>query len=209
MRFLVFDVESVGLHGEGFAVGAVEIDEGGGVVAEHRFSCPATRALTGYPSEDKRHLAWIREHVPGERAGDASNYHNCRSSCEVRDRFWAVWQEFCATGGGYLAADVPWPVEARFLSECVDDDLVRRNWKGPYPLIDIASVRLAAGLDPLGTCERLPDEQPEHDPLCDARQSARLLLEAFQRLDVEALGILEPPSTAVLGGPLLEEGRTR
>jgi hypothetical protein len=79
-----------------------------------------------------------------------------------------------------LAADCAWPVEARFLAACVDDQPEQRAWEGPYPLIDIASVRLAAGLDPLATVERLPSEMPAHDPLADARQSARLLIEALK-----------------------------
>jgi len=83
--------------------------------------------------------------------------------------------------GAVLAADVPWPVEARFLAQCIDDE-PGRKWDGPYPLIDIASVRLAAGLDPLASVERLAEELPQHDPLCDARQSGRLLVEAIQRM---------------------------
>jgi hypothetical protein len=74
---------------------------------------------------------------------------------------------------------VPWPVEAHFLSECVADRPQEREWQGPYPLLDVASVRLAAGLDPLATVDRLPSELPAHDPLADSRQSARLLVEAL------------------------------
>jgi hypothetical protein len=51
---------------------------------------------------------------------------------------------------------------------------------GPYPLVDVASVRLAAGLDPLGAYDRTAGELPVHNPLADARQSARLLLEALK-----------------------------
>jgi hypothetical protein len=50
---------------------------------------------------------------------------------------------------------------------------------GPYPLHDLASILLAHGRDPLAKNERLPEELPEHDPLNDARQSARLLHEVL------------------------------
>jgi hypothetical protein len=72
-----------------------------------------------------------------------------------------------------------WPVEARFLAACVDDNPMTHEWSGPYPLHDLASVLMAAGRDPLAKNERLPGELPEHDPLADARQSARLLLAAL------------------------------
>jgi hypothetical protein len=54
-----------------------------------------------------------------------------------------------------------------------------REWGGPYPLHDLASVQLALGLDPLAVNERLPDEMPEHHPLMDDRQSARQLVSAL------------------------------
>jgi hypothetical protein len=38
---------------------------------------------------------------------------------------------------------------------------------------------LLSGRDPLATYERLPNELPAHDPMADARQSARLWLECL------------------------------
>jgi hypothetical protein len=40
---------------------------------------------------------------------------------------------------------------------------------------------MAVGMDPLGTNERLPNELPIHDPLADACQSARLLIQALNK----------------------------
>jgi hypothetical protein len=165
--YMVFDVESVGLQGEGFAVGWVVIDSEG-VEEESASMCCPSWAARG--TEKARQ--WLRDNCPVASCG------NLGSPLEVRCAFWRAWQEWKAKGAT-LAADVPWPVEARFLIECVNDDPVSREWEGPYPLIDIASVRHAAGLDPLGKEERLGGETPEHDPLADARQSARLLVEAL------------------------------
>jgi hypothetical protein len=39
---------------------------------------------------------------------------------------------------------------------------------------------MAAGQDPMKNHERRGDELPKHNPLADARQSARLLLEAIE-----------------------------
>lgn len=164
--FFVFDVESVGLHGEGYAVGWVLVSPDGREIDSGYSACPSRNA-----AGDDAGREWIMEnvdpHLPHPK------YETPR---DVRGDFWSDWQSKKA--GAVMAADVPWPVESRFLNDCV------RDFGGddePYPLIDVASVRLAAGLDPLGTEPRLPNELPAHDPLADARQSARLLIEALAK----------------------------
>lgn len=169
VTYLVFDVESAGLHGEGFAVGWVVVTASGKTLADGiavsgtAFALPSPLPL------------WVQENVlPAlPRATHATER-------EVRAKFWEAWEHW-REEGALLAADVAWPVEARFLAMCVDDAPTTRAWSGPYPLIDIASVRLAKGLDPLAEVERLPSERPAHNPLADARQSARLLIEALAR----------------------------
>lgn len=180
-RWMVFDVESVGLHGEGFAVGAVILDaEAGASLGEHYFYCGPEKAS----GHDEGRL-WVAENVPEpdwgryERAGVKG--YNCHSTEDLRSKFWSIWL-LTRQQGGALAADCAWPVEARFLAACIDDQPKEREWQGPYPLHDIASMRLAAGFDPLATEGRFAIERPAHDPLCDARQSARLLFEAIVRL---------------------------
>lgn len=178
--FMVFDVESVGLHGEGFAVGYVVIERDKEVESGY-FHCWPDAARG-----DADGRAWIAENVVPilEGSGLAQTYSDGLRSPDpkqVRNAFWAAWRGWKAKGA-ILAADCPWPVEARFLIACVEDDPAPRNWSGPYPLIDVASVRLAAGLDPLGAEERLDREKPIHHPLADARQSARLLIEALNVL---------------------------
>ena len=166
---MVFDVESVGLHGEGFAVGYVVIDDFGKEYARGLYSCPPREAF-GF---NEKHYQWINEHVPDLRPHTHENPHG------IREAFWRDWEDY-GSQGALLVADCPWPVEARFLQDCIAADIENREFKGPYPLIDVASVRLAAGLDPLGTEERRANELPIHNPLSDARQSARLLIEALE-----------------------------
>jgi hypothetical protein len=180
--FMVFDVESIGLHGEGFAVGYVIVDsETGREEDAGLFHCSPDRA-DGRPAGRD----WIEANVPDLADCCPGNpHHNLpdprTAPRHVRDLFWWAWERWKANGA-ILAADCPWPVEARFLLACVADDPIAREWQGPYPLIDVASVRLAAGFDPLATVDRLPDELPAHNPLADARQSARLLIEALSLL---------------------------
>lgn len=166
--FMVFDVESVGLHGEGFAVGWVVLDQGGHRVSDGKAACDPHNALG---SEENRR--WISENVPPQPV-------LFQLPSDVRSLFWREWLSW-KKSGAVLLADCCWPVEARFLAACVDDDPTARNWEGPYPLHDLASILLALDGDPLATNERLPNELPQHDPLCDARQSARLLAEALLR----------------------------
>jgi hypothetical protein len=164
-KFMVFDVESIGLHGEGFAVGWVEIDERGEEVGCCQIACEP-KSATG--TEEGR--KWVADHC--------RYVVNAKSPREVREGFWSRWMAL-KSKGYMLAADCAWPVEANFLSACVRENFGEREWHGPYPLIDVASVRLAAGLDPLAEVERTYHETPAHDPHRDARQSARLLLEAL------------------------------
>jgi hypothetical protein len=170
--FMVFDCESIGLHGETFAVGWVLVDRAGRERESGSMACDPRQARG---NADGR--AWVQEHCPPPPDG-----YNCDSPRRVRNAFWHAWQ-FARAQGAVMVADCCWPVEARFLAACVDDAPGEREWGGPYPLHDVASVRLAAGLDPLATVERLPGELPIHDPLADARQSARLLIEALTSLE--------------------------
>lgn len=162
--YMVFDVESVGLHGIGFAVGWVIVHRERGMLGDRI----AVADTSGWSIPERVQMN-VMPRLPAPTHGHVE---------DMRHEFWRAW-EYWRGQGALLAADVPWPVEARFLAACVDEDRKGREWGGPYPLIDIASVRLAAGQDPLGEVERLANELPEHNPRADARQSARLLLEAL------------------------------
>lgn len=169
--YMVFDVESIGLHGEGFAVGWVVVDAMG---TEHASGLAACHPASANGTPGNRE--WVRKNIPVLPETNRTPYG-------VRLAFWNQWEAWKAKGA-VLVADCAWPVEARFLAACVDDaeqeGLPLRDWDGPYPLHDLASVLLAVGKDPLATYERLPSEMPAHHPLNDARQSARLLVEALR-----------------------------
>ncbi len=163
---MVFDVESVGLHGEGFAFGFVVIDGLGSEIQSGLFTCPFEDARGSSASRK-----WVDENVP-----KLVGIGLCEDTFELRLKFWDAWMNWKGKGA-ILAADCSWPVEANFLSQCVEDQPREREWQGPYPLIDIGSVVLANGGDPLAKFPRKENELPEHDPLADARQSARILIE--------------------------------
>lgn len=171
VSYLVFDVESIGLHGEGYAVGGVILNHELNVVDELYFGCPS-HAATG----DDEGRKWIEEHVD-----PVLPVHTHCLPREVRSAFWSVWQTLSQHGCEMLAETI-WPVESNFLTQCVKDDW-SRQWKGPYPLYDISSILLMAGYSPIDALDRLNNEKPAHNPLCDARQSARLLREAVRLIE--------------------------
>lgn len=164
--FFVFDVESIGLHGEAFAVAGGVYSDDGQVDWEFRFAAP--RELAQGDDSDRE---WVNENVP-----QMTPTHP--SLIEMRNAFWAEWEKAKAQGA-IMAAECLWPVEGGFVQQCVRDRMSSRKWDGPYPFLEIASVLLAAGMDPMAVYERHPNELPKHDPSADARQSARLLSEAL------------------------------
>lgn len=167
VSWFVVDVESFGLHGEAFRVAWVLIGANTGMlISEGALHCQLEAvAEAGF--------------VGGMRLEDIPTPHpisvECSSPREIRGLFWTAWLAAKDQGNTAMLADVPWPVESRFLARCVDDRPEARKFEGPYPLYDLASIMLGRGMDPLADHARLESE-PKHCPLGDARHTARLLL---------------------------------
>lgn len=164
-HYLVIDVESMGLYGEGFSVAGVVINEKGLELEDFHFSCP-----TIYLDASEEDTNWVNDNTPLFETTH-------RSPKGIRTAFWDKWM----TIKDYypnttMWADCSFPVETNFLSSCVKDN-PERKWEGPYPLHDIATLLLVKDIDPLQNFDRLNRELPKHNPLCDARQSARILIE--------------------------------
>lgn len=173
--FFVFDVESVGLFGAPFAVGWVLIREDGtfirdGLMNTYHPDSPEADLWLDL-SVDREAVAWVRNNVPEMDLTHHSVKHMLHD-------FGGVMQvakiEF---EGIVFAADCPFPVETNFLAKVPG---IREF--SPYPLIDVASVLMTVGMDPLKTYPRDPIEEPKHNPLNDARQSARLILYALNSI---------------------------
>src|SRR4051812_27877287 len=110
----VIDVESVGLHGEGFAVGYVVIDLEGNQLDLGLFACPVNAARGNAAG-----FKWVGENITELPISHSAPWL-------VRAAFWRVWREWKEKGAA-LVTDCGWPVEARFLAQCVDDDPVNRE----------------------------------------------------------------------------------
>jgi len=188
--YFVFDVESVGLHGEPFAVGfTVRSGVDGEEVYAERIVLPFNPdhlQLHNGRVPTRADIAWVKEHV----VPATSDHINELTPTGMLRKFWLEWKRW-ESHGAVMAADVPWPVEARFLMECAcwafNVNGKPTIQEGPYPILDIATLRFAAGFDPVATESRNGvAERPVHDPLADARQSARLMFEAFELLEKNA-----------------------
>jgi hypothetical protein len=182
MKHMVMDVESVGLYGDGFAVGWVVVDDQTGRTLDSGRLATSSWQAHAHHDDDRR---WVARNVPPLAT-------NCETLVDVRTGFWQAWTRWRAEGA-LLWADCGYPVETAFLEMCVENFPGRRQATAPYPLHEIATLRMAVGLDPTGTEERLEGELPIHDPLADARQSARLLLEAL-RLNADMLARATVPA---------------
>lgn len=171
--FFVLDVESIGLHGEPYAVAWVVVSEG----TELDFGRIAIPSELAHGEEDDR--TWCAENVPAIQATHMS------MKAMLVD-FWSQWMKW-KKQGALMFAECGWPVEAKFLSMCVGAHYPKSKWDGPYPFHEIASIMFAAGMDPMEKYDRTESEMPVHDPLGDARQSARLLSIALNKIKVMSI----------------------
>lgn len=182
--FLVFDVESIGLYGEGFAVGWVVIDSDGEEHESGLYACDQNKADEKYQENARE---WVNQNVPPlefthERPHTVRRDFLVNVLCrwlpnglphnKLHPKVESVWTDW-----GY-------PVETNFLAK-IRTTVYWSKFKPedclPAPLHEIATLCLAADINP-DDFPRLPDELPQHNPLNDARHSARLLVNAMAKL---------------------------
>lgn len=172
--YLTIDVETNGLYGEAFAVGYVLTTEGGSTVLDGIHCCPYHDA-----EPDKNDTTpMLTEDFLSRRVLPVLPEPDCFTTFGVREKFFGVWKsafKACQKLNErlYIVADVAFPCEARFLRQVRMDD--RTGIFSVYPLIDVSSLLLAKGYDPIATYARRDNELPDHNPLNDARQSSRIL----------------------------------
>ena len=142
MKILSFDIESNGLHGEAFSVGAVLLDsDNHEVIDEYIGRCP----IEGEVDE------WVQAKVLPSLKGVKED---CKDSRELRDNFWK-WYKRAKTRADIVLTNNPYPVEARFLIACQDDDLPARYWDHPFPLLDLGTMLFTIGA-------KTPEERGEY-----------------------------------------------
>ncbi len=159
--YFVFDVESIGLYGEGFAVGFVVVDLEGNVQSVGFHGTDPANA-DGAPTD----RSWVSEHVlPAVRHRQMT----CENPSEVRSRFFDDMRK-ALRAGAQLWGDAVYPVESTFLRLTLEERLGGKLDAASSPVLrDVAPVALLLGI------EDAPSRVP-HDPVEDARASAATLL---------------------------------
>jgi len=132
-NILSFDVESNGLHGQPFALGAVLLDSDGQLIDQLELRCPIEGDID----------PWDAEHVIPQLDG---MIEHCPTFSDFLEHFWRWFQDH--KDGALIFADFGYPVETGLLHMCQRQKLEERAWKGPYPLHDLGTLLLAKGYDP-------------------------------------------------------------
>lgn len=172
-KLLLFDVETNGLHGAAFAVGALIMDTQGKVVAEFKDSCP----IEGEVDE------WTAANVLPTLAGYPKESADAKT---LRGKFWQ-WYRQHEGQADYTVVSNGYPVEYRFLLQCQEDDLSQRYWEHPFPLLDLSSLLVQVGVRPLinkpdYVAEKLIGEQiNQHNPYWDAWVTGLAALKALRQ----------------------------
>jgi hypothetical protein len=173
MKILSFDVESNGLHGEAFAVAGLLMDENRQILSQFLSRCPIIGPVD----------PWVSENVLGPMQSIAETAPDART---MRDAFWAWYVQNKPLSDLVVAAN-PYPVEARFLIACQNDDMKTRQFDHPFPYFDLPSMLYTLGY-------RTQPERHEfvtvavghaagepHNPMWDAKATALGALRATEQ----------------------------
>lgn len=171
-KLLSFDLETNGLHGKAFAIGAAVMDAEGNILNEFT----ARARLTEKTDE------WVKNNVLPAIADMPITHNNYE---ELREAFWA-WYVEAEQDADYVLVNNGYPVEYRFLLDCQDANIEERYWQHPFPLLELSSIMImteyGAGSS-RRALKKLLDEDfghKIHHPLEDAKMALRLAFEAFR-----------------------------
>lgn len=166
-RLLSFDIESNGLHGEAFAVGAVIVDAKGVVVETFVGRCE----IEGQVDE------WVQKNVLPVLKNIPVTH---KSYGALRSAFWD-WFTVAQKKTDYVVVSNGYPVEYGFLLACQHDAIDGRYWEHPFPILDATSVALGAHKDVSALKLRIAAELSgqAHNPVYDAQLAARMVLDVL------------------------------
>ncbi len=171
-KLLCFDLETNGLHGEAFAIGAVVIDAAGSVLDEFT----GRSKIVGQVDE------WVQANVLPAIKDMPINYGTYE---DLRESFW-VWYLKAEQESDYVLVSNGYPVEYRFLLKCQEENLEERYWQHPFPLLDLSSLLIMVGEEPSSKSELLAEIVKEggylrHNPLDDSKITALAAFAAFKK----------------------------
>lgn len=169
------DAETVGLYGEPFAVGYTVYNAQGVELESNYMSCPSKNAKGTLSDRE-----WVEKnvvpHLPKE--------YDCETPQELCEKVYTTWMDLKRKYKDIITiADCGYPVESRLFSRAIENN-EERTFTGPFPLHEVSTALMFAKIK-REDYPRLPNELPEHHPLSDARQSARLFQTAFRKANID------------------------
>ena len=155
-KFLFIDAETDGLYGSFLTVGLVVTDDAGNMIEKAYYGIKKENMMISD--------VWTRENV-FTVLGD---YEACEDEAELLEKVWAFWMKYRE-------------VESRLFMKCVMNNESERKYLGPFPMLDLSSLLMAAGYDPLIDRAELLDEDEKqmmanktHNALNDAEMTAAI-----------------------------------
>lgn len=129
------DAETDGVYGTFLSIAVIVIDYEGNELDRHYWGINQKNLVV--------HSEWVRRNV----IPIMGEYEVCQDEDEILDKFWKVWEKH--RQDAYAIADVCYPVESALFQKCVLKDEKKRGMEAPFPLLDLSSILLAKGIDPL------------------------------------------------------------
>ncbi|TWS95561.1 hypothetical protein [Streptococcus sp. sy018] len=134
-RFII-DAETDGLYGQLLTLAVLISDTSGNVIEEFYAGLP--HAL------DKVTNHWVKEHV----LPYVNDYQAFDCKNDLLNAFWQLWLKY-HNQETLCFVDVGIPVEASIWHQVIQLDVENRTFLAPFPIIDISSLLLAKGYNPL------------------------------------------------------------
>ncbi len=172
-KLLSFDLETNGLHGQAFAIGAVVMDADGKIHEEFTARCPLQDPID----------EWVNSNVlPAIKNMPITH----KSYEEIREAFWQ-WYIVAEPKSDYVLVSNGYPVEYRFLLDCQEANLDERYWQHPFPILELSSLLIQVGQNSQASKNKMTqkllrdNEVLQHHPLHDAKVAAIVAFEAFRQ----------------------------
>ncbi len=166
MGTLFVDAETDGLYGTFLSVAAIFLDDKG----------EQSDTFYGTIRNPKKYVSseWVKENVLpylSDAVRSEADYYDTEK--QLVEKFFAFYREHEDCD---VIADVPHPVESRLFTLAVSYDLKDREFKAPYPLMDLSSMLYAKGYSPLTERRSLVDcsDLRIHNSLDDVRMTVRV-----------------------------------
>ena len=168
-KLLSFDLETNGLHGQAFAIGAVLMGADGETINE----------FTARTNIEGLIDPWVEKNVLPAIA-DVTITHS--SYEDMREDFWA-WYLENKPKADYVLVNNGYPVEYRFLLDCQEANLDERYWQHPFPILDLTSLLVQHDhKTPIDKTKLTNGEKYSlHHPLHDAKVAALTAFDAFHQ----------------------------